>query len=137
MSQRASHLLALAQDAETVADNASREAKVERVEKEAGWMREDRLEARVKVLEQEVANLETQARINEFRKGEIMTWTETKPTKSGWYWWRAFSWDRSPMIRSVVERDDKRIWATLISGQLILVANMGGEWCGPIPEPAN
>ena len=53
-----------------------------------------------------------------------LTWTPTKPTAPGWYWWR-FSTDspeRTTEVRYVSER-------------MIMTRTTLGEWAGPLEPP--
>lgn len=52
-----------------------------------------------------------------------MTWTATKPTQSGWYWYRRNVW------QMIVYLDDTG-YVYGFSQQ-----TLHGEWAGPIPEP--
>jgi hypothetical protein len=55
-----------------------------------------------------------------------MTWTTTKPTVPGWYWWRPYR-----------DADENlwRVYRVCAANASYVVATLGGEWAGPIPEP--
>ena len=60
-----------------------------------------------------------------------LAWTDAKPTVPGWYWWK-----RSPdCAAEVIEVDiGVRLFAA-ISGGCVPVADMFGQFAGPIPPP--
>ena len=58
-------------------------------------------------------------------------WTREKPTKNGWYWWR-FDASTSATIVRIMVCGDGSLAEMSNNGHLLLAANFGGEWLGPI-----
>jgi hypothetical protein len=64
-----------------------------------------------------------------------MTWTTTKPTVPGWYWWR---WNHGrPMMCEVVRHysGDGTLWESKGGNLYQLPHGELAEWAGPIHEP--
>jgi hypothetical protein len=70
-----------------------------------------------------------------------MNWTNEKPTKPGWYWWRenkVKGYERTHIIH---------VFGTALNGLAIIsgwsgmldetVKEFGGQFAGPIPEPSS
>lgn len=58
-------------------------------------------------------------------------WTREKPTKNGWYWWR-FDASTSATIVRIMVCGDGSLAEMSNNGHLLLAANFGGEWFGPL-----
>ena len=58
-------------------------------------------------------------------------WTSEKPTKNGWYWWR-FDASASATIVRIMVCGDGSLAEMSNNGHLLLAANFGGEWLGPL-----
>jgi len=79
------------------------------------------------------------------RREERTSWTRTKPTVAGWYWYRG-SYDVNPasvqkepviVFVETARNGHKRTlagWQPFLNVHLPL-SEFTGEWCGPIPEP--
>lgn len=69
-----------------------------------------------------------------------MTWTTTRPTQPGWYWWRRYKGKRSYEVevrngRGVLRGNQfLEVWW---NGEMVAKFDqpVRGEWAGPIPEP--
>ncbi len=66
-----------------------------------------------------------------------MNWTSEKPSKPGWYWYRATDQGEPSIERVVVDRRHGRTCMVLEDGPegLEEVALYGGEWFGPLEVP--
>lgn len=65
-----------------------------------------------------------------------MIWTHEKPTQPGWYWWRNTGLSvvgRTQVCKVSIYKGKYR--AMFIDGERPLVADLAGEWAGPIEEP--
>ncbi len=64
-----------------------------------------------------------------------MKWSSNKPTKPGWYWWRAPG--KNPRVLRVwAYEGSKPTCQDGFGGDEDFIENMvPGEWAGPIPEP--
>ena len=63
-----------------------------------------------------------------------LTWTTDKPTKPGWYWYKA--WDTRARVVEVVESDLRRRLA--VARTEALVDELEEDkylWAGPLEEP--
>lgn len=60
-----------------------------------------------------------------------MRWTNDKPIKPGWYWWREWLVDRW-IVRVVQVVDYAHTQYTLGHGH---VKRLNGEWAGPLEPP--
>ena len=58
-------------------------------------------------------------------------WTREKPTKNGWYWWR-FDASMSATIVRIMVCGDGSLAEMSHNGHLLLAANFGGEFLGPL-----
>ncbi len=69
-----------------------------------------------------------------------MTWTTTKPTVPGWYWWREPEHnDNEPEIGHVFKDDltaELRVLWTTDCPFADLVKEYDGQWAGPLEPPA-
>ena len=63
-----------------------------------------------------------------------MKWMNKKPTKEGWYWYRA-TCDIIPTILHLAKYDVMEVF--IMNNWKPLETNCPGEWAGPIPEPDN
>jgi hypothetical protein len=60
-----------------------------------------------------------------------LAWTTTVPTEPGWYWWRRKADGPLMVVKLTTLGHVYRVG----SGYRDRTAEMGGEWCGPIPVP--
>lgn len=61
-----------------------------------------------------------------------MTWTRKKPTKPGWYWYRAPNGD---MWIEEIDCIEGGAYSTDQYGRCLLVDMYDGEWAGPLEPP--
>lgn len=63
----------------------------------------------------------------------MLTWTSTKPTTPGWYWWRDAE-ENGPVIVQVFQPDkDAPLFVEHIGWLDDEI--MGGDWAGPLEPP--
>jgi len=62
----------------------------------------------------------------------MLKWTTDRPTKPGWYWFRCPNIMRPPEIVEVFSTGEQ--WH--IDGVRNNVANLDGQWYGPLEVPA-
>ena len=63
-----------------------------------------------------------------------MNWTNEKPTKKGWYWWRK---NKVAVICRIWEWWDKQeLYASFEGSSSAPVNTLDGEWAGPVDPPA-
>ena len=64
-----------------------------------------------------------------------MTWTTSKPTVPGWYWWRRHGKVRVVEIVEVGEEDeaDLEVQGDALAFSLKLLTH--GDWAGPLEAP--
>lgn len=63
-----------------------------------------------------------------------MKWTDERPTKPGWYWWRSDT--RTLMVVCYVEMSERDGCVSFAYGERYrLLSEMKGQWAGPIMEP--
>ncbi len=69
-----------------------------------------------------------------------MTWTSSKPTTPGWYWWREPEHnDNTPEICHVYKDEqtgELRVFWTTDCTFADLLTEYDGEWCGPLELPS-
>lgn len=61
-----------------------------------------------------------------------MTWTTTKPTQPGWYWWDV--WGRPEIVHVILREDGALFMLCMHLASRPIEACTGGQWQGPI-EP--
>ncbi len=64
-----------------------------------------------------------------------MTWTNEKPTQSGWYWWREHG---LPLMGVIVQVDVEADTPCIHQGpnaDALLDQMIGGEWYGSLEMP--
>lgn len=62
-----------------------------------------------------------------------MTYTDKKPTKPGWYWWKNDAHQIKPRIIYV----DQDLLTECFSDMWTSVLSRDGQFAGPIPEPVD
>jgi hypothetical protein len=63
-----------------------------------------------------------------------MTWTTSKPTVPGWYWWRLSSSGEPGVLKISQEHiDNKNVYT--FGTRILLHSEMPGEWAGPLEVP--
>lgn len=62
-----------------------------------------------------------------------MTWTTTKPTRVGWYWYRASGGSLIVYVYQALEE----LYCDFPDDSPFPVADLPHEWAGPIPEPTD
>lgn len=66
-----------------------------------------------------------------------MNWTNQLPTATGYYWWRRYRY-KAPVLFRVFPSLDRRICRRIdlnIPCDIQIVAELGGDWYGPITIP--
>lgn len=62
-----------------------------------------------------------------------MTWTNTPPTMTGWYWFRREKYrEQAPQILQVVSRGGQLL---ALGPWPMYVAELVGQWAGPLQPP--
>lgn len=64
-----------------------------------------------------------------------MTWTKTKPSAPGWYWYKPGDEHNDWESRQIVEVDDGGVVYMAGSDVAYDINESKGEFAGPIPEP--
>lgn len=64
----------------------------------------------------------------------MLTWTKTRPTVIGWYWWRRAYCDGEQVVEVI--KDGRLLFALFQDSEKDnTVRSLGGAWAGPIPGP--
>ena len=62
-----------------------------------------------------------------------MTWTSEKPTKPGWYWWKAGDHVNNPECMYVVQI---KLWRGNLVEAYSMAEPEDGQFAGPLEPPA-
>ena len=66
-------------------------------------------------------------------------WSQDKPVKPGWYWWRLNEESDVEMVMVFTQGTYllARLYGYTPEKKAIKLSKTGGEWCGPLVPPAD
>lgn len=62
-------------------------------------------------------------------------WSGAAPTVEGWYWWREEPGPSADVVCVSKANGEVDLWVFSDSEVPRRLADMSGQWCGPIPKP--
>lgn len=75
--------------------------------------------------------------VDVFDRVDPLRWSTDKPTVAGWYWWQ-HQHGKPEAVKVERQSPTDMLICSMIHlapGERLYVANMDGEWAGPIQEP--